>query len=85
MNGRWALLGAMGCLVPEWLVRNNGAKIFGDGVWFKNNAAALTDEGANILGFGFGFGNNLPCESRASCVAGRAAPGWPVLLPSTHC
>lgn len=60
----------MGCLVPEFLVRNNGAKIFGDGVWFKNNAAALTDEGANILGFGFGFGNNLPCESR----------GWPVWL-----
>jgi hypothetical protein len=62
MNGRWALLGAMGCLVPEYLVRNNGAKIFGDGVWFKTNAAALTNEGANILGFGFGFGNNLPCE-----------------------
>lgn len=60
MNGRWALLGALGCLLPEFLVRNNGAKIFGDGVWFKTNAAALTDEGANILGFGFGFGNNLP-------------------------
>jgi len=40
-----------------------GAKIFGDGVWFKTNAAALTDEGASILGLGFGFGNNLPCES----------------------
>jgi hypothetical protein len=60
MNGRWALLGALGCLVPEYLVRNNGAKIFGDGVWFKTNAAALTDKGADILGFGFGFGNNLP-------------------------
>ena len=39
-----------------------GAKIYGDGVWFKNNAAALTPEGANILGFGFGLGNNLPGE-----------------------
>jgi hypothetical protein len=37
-----------------------GAKIFGDGVWFKTNAAALTDEGANILGLGFGLGNNIP-------------------------
>jgi hypothetical protein len=37
-----------------------GAKIFGDGVWFKTNASALTPEGANILGFGFGLGNNLP-------------------------
>lgn len=46
-----------------------GAKIFGDGVWFKTNAAALTDEGANILGFGFGFGNNLPCEPTVQCCA----------------
>jgi hypothetical protein len=36
------------------------AKIFGDGVWFKTNAAALTPEGANILGLSFGLGNNLP-------------------------
>jgi hypothetical protein len=60
INGRWALFGVLGCLVPEFLVRNNGASIFGDGVWFKTNAAALTPEGANILGLGFGFGNNLP-------------------------
>eukprot|EP00775_Hariotina_reticulata_P010665 gene10665-10824_t len=60
MNGRWALLGALGCLLPELLVRNNGFKIFGDGVWFKTNAAAMTDEGASLLGLGFGVGNNLP-------------------------
>jgi hypothetical protein len=29
-------------------------------VWFKTNAAALTPEGANILGLSFGLGNNLP-------------------------
>lgn len=23
MNGRWALLGVLGCLTPEFLVRNN--------------------------------------------------------------
>lgn len=51
---RCCLLAAALCLRPQ------GAKIFGDGVWFKTNASALTSEGANILGFGFGFGNNLP-------------------------
>jgi hypothetical protein len=56
-------------LVLLTVVQN--AKIFGDGVWFRTNAAALTDEGANILGFGFGFGNNLPCEYRPCCVAVR--------------
>jgi hypothetical protein len=47
------------------------AKIFGDGVWFKTNAAALTPEGANILGLSFGLGNNLPAlfVSTVSCVS----------------
>lgn len=42
------------------LLLPQGFKIFGDGVWFKTNAAAMTPEGANILGLGFGLGNNLP-------------------------
>lgn len=39
-------------------------------MWFKTNAAALTPEGANILGFGFGLGNNLPAlfVSTVSCL-----------------
>jgi hypothetical protein len=45
---------------PHSTTNPQSAKIFGDGVWFKTNAAALTPEGANILGLGFGLGNNLP-------------------------
>lgn len=56
-------------------VPSQGAKIFGDGVWFKTNAAALTPEGANILGFGFGFGNNLTCEPQSACLL-PTGPGW---------
>jgi hypothetical protein len=55
------------------------AKIFGDGVWFKTNAAALTDEGASILGLGFGFGNNLPCEDRLCVVASLFMSCCPLL------
>lgn len=76
MNGRWALLGALGCLLPEFLVRNNGAKIFGDGVWFKTNASALTPEGANILGFGFGLGNNLPALFVSTILVLGAVEVW---------
>jgi hypothetical protein len=51
-----------------------GAKIYGDGVWFKTNAAALTPEGANILGLDFGFGNNLPFLF-VSTVSGQGGVG----------
>jgi hypothetical protein len=65
-------------LLPSRLSSPQGAKIFGDGVWFKTNASALTPEGANILGFGFGLGNNLPALF-VSTVSAAAAAGCHVL------
>jgi len=60
MNGRWALLGALGCLLPEFLVRNNGANIYGGGVWFKTNAAALTPEGASRFAWASAWATTCP-------------------------
>ena len=45
IHARWAMLGALGCLVPEW--SSNTGNI----PWFKAGAKIFSDEGIQYLGF----------------------------------
>jgi len=49
LHGRWAMLGIVGCLVPELLAKVSGAPLPGEGVWFKAGAA-LFDGGIDYMG-----------------------------------
>eukprot|EP00468_Gymnochlora_sp_CCMP2014_P013039 CAMPEP_0167751770 /NCGR_PEP_ID=MMETSP0110_2-20121227/6764_1 /TAXON_ID=629695 /ORGANISM="Gymnochlora sp., Strain CCMP2014" /LENGTH=315 /DNA_ID=CAMNT_0007637305 /DNA_START=101 /DNA_END=1048 /DNA_ORIENTATION=+ len=47
MNARFAMLGAAGCLVPEWLAKN-GVPVQ-EPLWFKAGATIFADGGLNYL------------------------------------